>query len=396
MPRLRLLLSALRTNRLGVLFAVLIGLGVGFWQWGKPPKPRIVLENVGPRPKVYFAPDGRALATWSGEDYPHYSLTLWNGHTGEKKLDLYQGHWGSFCGLGFSADGKTVACRFHDKICVWNIEKGLTQATYDDKDGFDYPQIVFTPDGKLLVMHENSILWNVAENKLEKKLLLDGERVIGGRDNSLLVVGKGDTIKIWDLPNTILCKECRIPNHPWQAVSIAPDRSLLFSHKEGLIYNLNTGEPREIPRPELSGPPLAPNWKMVAVQDWFSAPQSESWWGLFTEWLGIQDQDKGPCVTLHTFPSGEQISVLKHCSSPVFSPDSRSLAVTGTDGISLQLWDLPIRKPIGKILAQAGLAALATLLALNGLSWLRRRRSKEHAQLIASGSAAQVPMPGTK
>jgi hypothetical protein len=40
MPRFRLFLSGLRPTRLGVLLAVLIGFGVGFWQWGKPPKPR--------------------------------------------------------------------------------------------------------------------------------------------------------------------------------------------------------------------------------------------------------------------------------------------------------------------------------------------------------------------
>lgn len=41
------------------------------------------------------------------------------------------------------------------------------------------------------------------------------------------------------------------------------------------------------------------------------------------------------------------------------------------------------------------LAAVATLLAFNGFGWLRRRR-KGHPQLIASGSAAQAPMPESK
>jgi hypothetical protein len=35
-----------------------------------------------------------------------------------------------------------------------------------------------------------------------------------------------------------------------------------------------------------------------------------------------------------------------------FSPDGRTLAVTAVDG-ALELWHLPIRKPIGKILALA-------------------------------------------
>jgi hypothetical protein len=59
-----------------------------------------------------------------------------------------------------------------------------------------------------------------------------------------------------------------------------------------------------------------------------------------------------------------------------------TLAITEDDYCSLQLWDFPIRKPIGKILGLAALAAVATLLAFNGLGWLRRRRMRLKANLI--------------
>ena len=67
------------------------------------------------------------------------------------------------------------------------------------------------------------------------------------------------------------------------------------------------------------------------------------------------------------------------CSNPLFSPNGRTLAVTGANFSGLQLWDLPIREPIGRILGLGGLAAVATLLAFNGLGWLRRRRSIQTA-----------------
>ena len=86
---------------------------------------------------------------------------------------------------------------------------------------------------------------------------------------------------------------------------------------------------------------------------------------------------------LKAFPSGEEIIALENSFCPVFSPDGRTLAVTGANWSSqgtyfssLQLFDLPIRKPIGKILGLAALAAVATLLVINGLGWLRRRRIK--------------------
>ena len=80
-------------------------------------------------------------------------------------------------------------------------------------------------------------------------------------------------------------------------------------------------------------------------------------------------------------PSEKEIIVLKNCSFPVFSHDGKTLAVTGT-GDTLQLWDLPIRKPVGKILGLAGLAAVATLLGLNGIGWLRRRRMRLNANVV--------------
>jgi hypothetical protein len=44
---------------------------------------------------------------------------------------------------------------------------------------------------------------------------------------------------------------------------------------------------------------------------------------------------------------------------------------------------LPIRKPVGKILGLAALAAAATLLAINGLGRLRRRRIKTAVTSLA-------------
>jgi hypothetical protein len=100
---------------------------------------------------------------------------------------------------------------------------------------------------------------------------------------------------------------------------------------------------------------------------------------------------------LKAFPSGEEIIALENSFCPVFSPDGRTLAVTGANWSSegsyfssLQLWDLPICKPIGKILGLAGLAAAATLLAFNGLGWLRRRRMRLKANRVPNS------VPSTK
>jgi WD40 repeat protein len=398
MPRLRSFLSALRPTRLGVLFAVLIGLGVGFWQWGKPPKPRVVLENFGPYAVHHasFSPDGRTLGTIRleiprrSDTGNRCSLTLWDVDTGQKKMDLFNG---IDCNqLAYSPDGNIVACRFfhagdqYYKIHVWEVATGRKISTIKDNENWHHYHLVISPKGKLFAVRQNSALWDVAENKIVKELVQDGEAEIGSGDNTILVLSKEGIVKCWDLPTGTLIAERRdIPNtSPLHGQMTSDRRFLIFftlgkrSFRSFFIYDLITSEKREFPVNWISSTAaIAPDGKTVALGD--IPDEEESLWSWLRDLLGIQGNPSKYDVRLNAFPSGEEIIVLKNCYSPVFSPDGRTLLVEGADGKSLQLWDLPIRKPIGKILGLAGLATVATLLAFNGLRWLRRRRRKEHA-----------------
>src|SRR6516225_3030775 len=96
MYQLRQSVSALKPTRLGVLFAALIGFGVGFWQWGRPPQPRVVLQKFGEFSalRVYFSADARKLVTVHHKEPPdidYYYLTLWDVQTGQKEFDFFEG-----------------------------------------------------------------------------------------------------------------------------------------------------------------------------------------------------------------------------------------------------------------------------------------------------------------
>src|SRR5262249_15261326 len=138
----------------------------------------------------------------------------------------------------------------------------------------------------------------------------------------------------------------------------------------------------------------APDGKLLAVGDsTWPVTHDNTWWNWFTGWLRRQDNPTGFRVLLKSLPSGEQVVVLPGCLWPVISPDGKTLAVTfwsDLERTSVQLWDLPIRKPIGKILGLSALAAVATLLAFNGLDWLRRRRMRLKANLVPNS------VPSTK
>src|SRR6266849_1385650 len=194
MHRLRLFLSALKPTRLGVLFAVLAGLGVGFWQWGQPPRPRVVLEDLDYGLQVYFSPDGRTVATAEGVQV-HTSvfdwfLTLWDVDSGQKKTKFLLAR-DRPANVVFSPDGRTVACHLWEKIGVWDIASPAKPIIYDSKW---LSTLVYSPEGKLLALRPSYELWDVAKNKVVKKLVLEGEQGF----SELRVLGKNGIVKIWD------------------------------------------------------------------------------------------------------------------------------------------------------------------------------------------------------
>jgi WD40 repeat protein len=395
MHRLRSLLSALKPTRLGVLFAVLIGVGVGFWQWGRPPQPRVVLD-IPDLLHFFLSPDGCTLAIMTDDpkkDAYRTPLTLWDVQSAKKIELIKEKH--AFT-IAFSAEGRKLAGNFWNKIRVWDVATGKELETHDNGD---QGTLVFSSEGKLLALREKpwtlKSLWDLGANKMVKKLVLEGERIIAEGDRTVLVQSK-DIIKVWDLASARICAEIKgfeIPNY-WEKEgnpvwpSLTPDFRFLLAHDSErnplFIFDLINGEKREIST-ETIWAALAPDGKTVAVEVWQDAPEP-SLWDHFLDCLGIHKAPQGPpfmeegdyFVRLIDVSSGEEIISLNSCGGPSFSADGKTLATSGIDGranrTSVQIWDVPIRKPVGKILGLAGLAAVATLLAINGLGWLRRRK----------------------
>jgi WD40 repeat protein len=372
----------------------------------------VVLDDLGPNPTAIFSPDGRVLATHYRESelLPGFfpCLALWDVSTGQKKNDLVKGPftWGAV----FSPDGSKVSYCAGTQVRLWDIAQE-TELIYENKQEKSYSQLVFSSQGKLLALRQDCVLWDVAENRVIKKLVLEGERELASGRDVLLVQAKAidqflnpdvrHKIKVWDLATATFreINNASLTTGLIRNAQLSPDRRFLIAHishgwppmspTSVFILDLATGRnhvyPEKSPSPgpwesDRTGGAITPDGKTAA---WgignpnITYARQASWLSWFEDWLGIQRRHSSNlCVSLNAIPSGEELAVLKDCSCPVISPDGKTLAVTGADDASLQLWDLPIRKPIGKILGLAALAAVATLLAINGLGWLRRRRIK--------------------
>jgi WD40 repeat protein len=404
--RLLPFLSALKPTRLGVLFAVLIGVGVGFWQWNRPPQPRVALENVEWLSAAHqFSPDGQTLAI-SQPIHPESSnvlFSLWDAQTGAKKVDLFKGEPPT--SVAYSPDGRTIAAVCTKKISVWDVSSGKELAIFEDSNRGHDTQLTFSPDGKLLAVGQDNLstrfspdgtkllatawdysLWDVAAKKVVKKLAQQSEGVARVEGFSF-VLGDRNVVKVWDVAPGSLCDEIKMPGNGMipSCIELSKDRQFLLyqldgEHQKIFVFNLITKQETEIAA-VVEGVVISPDNQTIACE-LVGDPEDASWWAKVTEWLGIREDSSAFSVSLRTFPGGDEIIVLKNCMSPLFSPDGKTLAVLGLEGDlevakgNLQLYDLPIRKPIGKILGLAALAAVATLLVINGLGWLRRRRIK--------------------
>ena len=395
MHRLRSLLSALKPTRLGVLFAVLIGVGVGFWQWGRPPQPRVVLENLGVAGQAYFSPDGQTPALIHQEfTNRQYCLTLCDVNAGLRKHELLRGS--DLSRVVFSSDGRKVACLSGPQTChIWDPLSGRELEKHHLKE-WQIDSLIFSPHGRLLALGHNEIftgggfwadylLLDVQEHKVVKKLGLHAEGVIARGNNTILAPGKRG-VKVVDLAtDTEIAERADIPNviPVFSIIELSLDRRFLMELEDRssrvVFYDLRTGEKHEFTSPswDLVGATIAPDGQTVALgilENSKAPPKQKSWWTRIMDWLGTNGNARDDMlVSLKTLPGGDEIISLNGCSYPLISADGETLAVIGPDG-SLQLWDLPIRKPIGKILGLAGVAAVATLLAINGLGWLRRRK----------------------
>jgi WD40 repeat protein len=392
--RLLPFLSALKPTRLGVLFAVLVGLGVGLWQWNRPPQPRAVLENIDDyHVQFLFSSDGKNLATASTN-----SLTLWDTYSGEKRFVLLKDdHPGA---VAFSADGLSLACISLEKIRLWETTTGRELAAYQNKNWIPW-FLAFSPEGKLRGVRKDSFLCDLADNKVVAKVDLSGFLRTPG-DNSILVVAKEDHVKVWDLATGAKCIDREVPKlREFQSVRISSDRRFLIGTRgawgpiDVIIFDLISGQKQSFPPAyTASGAALTPDGQTLAWArtDSFT-PKQNSWLQWLKDLLGFQKISfSGKNVSLNSFPSGDEVFILRDCEEPLFSPDGKTLAVlnikeasteqSNPGRASLQLWDFPIRKPIGKILGVAALAALVTLLVFSGLGWLRLRRMRLKANVI--------------
>ena len=90
------------------------------WQLNSPESPRSFAGHFNPVYEVQFAPDGKMIASSSGDN----TIKLWELSTG-RIVHSFNGHTDIVKDIAFSGNGHIIASTSSDKtIKIWNVATG--------------------------------------------------------------------------------------------------------------------------------------------------------------------------------------------------------------------------------------------------------------------------------
>ncbi|CVL06772.1 uncharacterized protein FMAN_11868 [Fusarium mangiferae] len=313
-------------------------------------RPRIYRTRRQRIGKVEFSPDSRLLAFVCIT-----IVTIWDVETGAQHLSLEHDH--PVNAIAFSPCGRIIASSAREKIQLWDLRTGVSETTLIE-DG-TVSALAFTPDGSTLASPQH--LWDTTKPREHQFSGGDSQcitRIVSSPEGKLLASASRDKIiRIWDAATLA---------HRWSFVWDGKDISQLsFSSDSKFLASLS--EDRQLCV-----------WSMMsgARQERFPSSISDVTYSPDGQIVATKRQlQLGGEVALWEAVSGRPLCILdgtrtfvSRYSSPVFSPDSRSVAAIGPTG-SLELWETstgrhqrcPIDSLVDKILFSPDSQLIAAL-----------------------------------
>ena len=327
---------------------------------------------------IAFSADGRALAA-SGDEGS--VATLWDLATGSERAALDAGMWAN---VGFSPDGRLLFARGAEEMQVWDAAGGADRwqipAEGAPHDHFGFFTIAFSPDSRQVAISDRRSIriWDATSGSQLRTLPRAGSseftQMLFAPDGRLLVVRiEGGTAIVTEAESgRELHRIVGVENPPAGLVwtTFSPDnRWVAITDRDGrgTVWDIAGNTQR---RPAKAPPPNARFPLAVSAHARLLARIGRPYEGT----IDVVDGASGEVVS--TIPSGS----LGGCTTGetvAFSPDARSLAIVGQDfgnvtsvwevASGRQLFALPasaehaVFSPDGRIVAAASLEGGASI-----------------------------------
>ena len=274
---------------------------------------------------VAFSPDGRLLATTSGDK----TARVWDPATG-RCLRTLTGHTSGVYGVAFSPDGRLLATASSDETArLWDPATGRCLRTLTGHTN-SVRGVAFSPDGRLLATtsaDETARLWDPATGEHLRTLTGHTNSVRGvafSPDGRLLATASADeTARLWDPATGEHLRTLTGHTNSVRGVAFSPDGRLLAttsSDETARLWDPATGEHLRTltgHTNSVRGVAFSPDGRLLATA---SADKTARVW----------DPATGRCLRTLTGRTG-WVRRAGWVRGVAFSPDGRLLATASAD-----------------------------------------------------------------
>jgi WD40 repeat protein len=291
-----------------------------------------IADHFGGYAITAFSPDSKTFASSGGD----HSIRFWDANTA-KEVRPRDAHHGELITASFHPNGRTVTTVGRDNfVRTWDLATGRQlRAFFDDRDTFE--RVAFSPDGKLLATYsedsETTRLWELAEGKVLREFPANTRGLAFTADSKQLAASTPDNrLLLWDVKSGTNDKRFADVTVMGAHLAFSADGktlALLASDMTLQSWDAQTGRKLhqlETPRDEVSfSLATSPDGSQVAV---------------VTPGGGAILYDLVKGRLLYRLHKGGGVRFTNLTGSIIFSPDGRTLAVTGAGNSAAVLWDV--------------------------------------------------------